>query len=89
MTQRRSYSRWNPKTGDVDWIDPSTPVTPPRVRSRIETDDEVRARLTPAHHAQNPHYPPEHFRGTHGRSLDDLLKIYGLPPRRYVDEVIS
>ena len=90
---QRSYSRVGPD-GRFEWIDPpaqsaaDAAIRPTRIRSRLETDDEVRARLSVAHASRNPWAPRETFGLSRGRALDELLKVYGLPARGYIDEVI-
>lgn len=42
-TKPRPYRRFNPVTGRVEWVAPPEPGRQRRPRSRLETDDELRA----------------------------------------------
>ena len=79
----RPYSRLNPATGRVEWVTPGTPSSTPNLRSRLETDAEVRRRLIPLIGVFSM------FRLTklHGKELDAELKENGLEPRKMIDEV--
>lgn len=86
-SDRRSYSRVNPATGAIEWTDPETPSARPAParRSRMETDDEVRARLYP-HVKKMASFLPSTVSSSRGKGLDKWLAAYGLPPRQWVDE---
>jgi len=78
-----AYSRLNNTTGKIEWVYPGdkpsgAPVR--RVRTRLETDDEVRIRL---------HNASQHISAgkLSGRQLDDLLLAWSLELRKWIDEV--
>jgi hypothetical protein len=74
----RPYSRINPTTGVHEWVAPEERVVGPGKRSRLESDDEVRARIRAAGRT---------VRWTSsGKELDGWLDYYALEPRRMVDE---
>lgn len=77
-TKPRPYSRYNPATGRVEWVAPPEPGRQRRLRSRLETDDELRARFD--------RYDRERTRRLHGAELDAFVKREGHPPRRFLDE---
>lgn len=65
------------------WVYPgeTPPGAAPKVRSRLETDDEVRARITVA----RPWWGSSQVAYS-GQKLDNMLKNIGLPPRKVIDE---
>ena len=78
----RPYSRFNPRTGQVEWVEPSAPAPGRNVRTRMENDDEVRRRLIAAGLPWSKDQS-----GLRGRYLDKLLRLAGLPERHLVEEV--
>lgn len=76
----RPYSTLTPD-GRIVWVTPSDPPPARKLRSRMENDDEVRARIRAAGHL------PFGLSSVSGAVLDSYLKMYGLTPRACVDEV--
>lgn len=79
----RSYSTL--RGGQIVWADPDTkPAVPPKVRSRLETDKEVIARIKEWYPATYRNMAGDES----GHKLDQLLKHLGTK-RHHIDEVIS
>lgn len=76
----RPYSTCTPD-GQIVWVMPSDPKPARKLRSRLENDDEVRARIRAAGHT------PFGLSSARGNILDDYLRLYGLTARACVDEV--
>lgn len=64
--------------GRIVWVAPADSTLSPRLRSRRENDDEVRARLKVVVGLTYSKYS--------GKELDEQLKYWGLPARGWVDE---
>jgi hypothetical protein len=77
----RPYSRLNPATGRIEWVTPEEHAAGKPKRSRLESDDEVRARIRAAVPPWD--LPSDTLRG---KQLDRELKRYNLPERRWFDE---
>ncbi len=82
----RPYSWLNPATGRIEWVAPGdgrdSAAPAVKVRSRLETDAEVQARLRAAGKDDGSDF------GLAGVKLDQLLKYYSLPPRQHLDEIV-
>lgn len=73
----RSYLRYNSLKGRIDLTEPAEPQPVKAVRTRLETDDEVRARIKKEADAVST---------ASGRHLDQVLRDLRLDPRKYVEE---
>ena len=76
------------RDGKIVWVTPEEHATGKRVRSRSETDDEVRARIKAGWTAWTYWDPVPDLRKYSSKELDNLLKVKGLPARKFIDEVI-
>jgi hypothetical protein len=74
----RPFSRL--RDGKLEWVAPAEPGPAAKVRSRRETDAEVRARLVGVDRWL--------IRGMSGRQLDEMLEMLKLPERKMIDEVV-
>ncbi len=68
--------------GRMVWVYPGETPPPAKLRSRQETDDEVRARIM----LDRPWWTREEMARHSGPALDRMLKNLALPPRKIVDE---
>lgn len=77
-----AYSRLNSTTGKIEWVYPDDKPNGAFMRKahvRLETDDEVRTRL----HSASKHVSAGKLSG---KELDDLLTVWGLESRKWIDE---
>lgn len=79
QNQRKSYSYLAPN-GRIVWVDPEPAAPPKAVRTRLETDAEVRSRMRGAGYTVSDL--------SRGKALDDSMRIWGLPPRKQIDETV-
>jgi hypothetical protein len=76
------------RDGKIIWVVPEVNQLGPKKRSRLETDDEVRARIKAGWRAWTYWDPVPDLRKYGSKELDNLLKVKGLEPRKVVDEVV-
>jgi len=88
VTSERAPRPYSTLRGDkIVWVTPEEHADPTKKRSRLESDSEVRKRLSAAADdfwAQV--YGRPTYTGVSGPALDQLLHEKRLPPRGYVDD---
>lgn len=80
------------RDGKIVWIYPGETAPTKKVRSRPETDGEVRARIDAAVKARrkaDPFWIWYREPGRSSRELEIDLRDLGLPPRQMIDEEVA